>query len=59
MPWFEATVQTPLEKNGFLFRTTTNIIYVDCPIMILHAEDDEVIPYRFGRKVRDNIYYFI
>lgn len=53
MPWFEATVQTPLEKNGFLFRTTTNIIYVDCPIMILHAEDDEVIPYRFGRKVAE------
>lgn len=51
LPWFEPTVLDPLERNKFHFKTTTNILGVDCPIMILHAEDDSVIPYFLGEKL--------
>ncbi|XP_050518670.1 lysophosphatidylserine lipase ABHD12 isoform X2 [Diabrotica virgifera virgifera] len=51
MPWFTATVLNPIEKNGFQFKTTTNILDVDCPIMVMHAQDDNVIPYTLGEKV--------
>nr|XP_023019042.1 monoacylglycerol lipase ABHD12-like isoform X1 [Leptinotarsa decemlineata] len=53
LAYFESTVQRPLEKNGFLFRTTTNILSVDCPIMIMHAMDDNVIPIALGRKLSE------
>ncbi|XP_057651355.1 lysophosphatidylserine lipase ABHD12-like isoform X1 [Diorhabda carinulata] len=51
--WFEATVLNPLEKNGFHFKSTTNILDVDCPIMHLHAQDDFVIPWTLGKKLID------
>ncbi|KAJ8944123.1 hypothetical protein NQ318_013305 [Aromia moschata] len=51
LAYFEQTVLEPLEKNGFLFRSTTNILYVDCPIMIMHAQDDNVVHYTLGRKL--------
>lgn len=53
MPWFNLTIQDPLENNGFLFDTRKNILKVDSPIMIMHAEDDPIIPYTFGRTLFD------
>ncbi|KAG5898034.1 hypothetical protein JTB14_001745 [Gonioctena quinquepunctata] len=53
LAYFEQTVLTPLEENGFLFRTSTNILSVDCPIMIMHAQDDNVIPFRLGKKLSE------
>lgn len=55
LPYFEATVLNPLAKNGFLFETVKNILFVDCPIMIMIAEDDDVIPFEMGRKVLLNL----
>nr|CAH7765324.1 unnamed protein product [Callosobruchus chinensis] len=49
--YFNATILDPLERNGFLFKTTENILSVDCPIMMMHAEDDNVIPWRLGFKL--------
>ncbi|KAJ8968626.1 hypothetical protein NQ314_002206, partial [Rhamnusium bicolor] len=51
LPWFEMTILNPLHKNGFIFDTATNILNVSCPIMILHAEDDHIVPFQFGKKV--------
>ncbi|CAH1119520.1 unnamed protein product [Phaedon cochleariae] len=51
LAYFDETFLNPLEKNGFHFRTSTNILYVDCPIMILHAKDDDVVPWEFGSKL--------
>lgn len=42
----------PLEKNGFRFYSTTNILSVDSPLLMMHAEDDPVIPHRLGEEVR-------
>lgn len=51
LAYFNATVLDPLERHNFHFKTTTNILQVDCPIMIMHAEDDNVIPYYLGKKL--------
>ncbi|XP_063911023.1 lysophosphatidylserine lipase ABHD12-like [Zophobas morio] len=53
LPWFKATILRPLEKNGFLFDTSKNILNVECPVMILCAEDDSIVPYKFGQKIRE------
>ncbi|CAG9855888.1 unnamed protein product [Phyllotreta striolata] len=51
LPWFSATILDPLRKNGFLFETDRFIATLNCPVMILHAEDDYEIPVKFGRKL--------
>ncbi|ENN79842.1 hypothetical protein YQE_03664, partial [Dendroctonus ponderosae] len=45
LPWFWDTVVKPLQHNGFLFDTTKHIEMVQCPILFLHAKDDEIVPY--------------
>nr|XP_023019045.1 monoacylglycerol lipase ABHD12-like isoform X2 [Leptinotarsa decemlineata] len=51
LPWFSATILEPLERNGFIFNTSSNILEVTCPIMILHAQDDPEVPCEFGRQL--------
>lgn len=51
LAYFEQTFQDPVEENGFIFRTIENIKHVDCPVMVVHAEDDGMIPYHLGKKV--------
>lgn len=52
LPWFEKTILEPVEKNGLGFNVATAIEVVTCPVMMMHAADDTVIPYSLGRKVR-------
>ncbi|VDN06173.1 unnamed protein product [Thelazia callipaeda] len=54
LPWFERTVLDSLNRSGLNMSTDVRITKVDCPILILHAEDDHVIPVRLGRKLRDS-----
>ncbi|ERL89502.1 hypothetical protein D910_06868 [Dendroctonus ponderosae] len=51
LAYFNATILNPLDENGFHFYSTTHILHVDCPIMILHAEDDGMIPSALGEKL--------
>ncbi|XP_060520278.1 lysophosphatidylserine lipase ABHD12-like [Cylas formicarius] len=53
LAWFDATILRPLDNNGFHFRSTSNILSVDCPVMQLHAEDDNVVPYDLGEKLHE------
>ncbi|XP_031357263.1 lysophosphatidylserine lipase ABHD12-like [Photinus pyralis] len=60
-PWFKPTFLDSLRENEFLFKTDEYILSVDCPIMIVHAEDNHLIPYtqseklvRIGNKKRVN-----
>ncbi|KAF5297378.1 hypothetical protein FQR65_LT01309 [Abscondita terminalis] len=55
LPWFNATMLNPLWKNGFRFETERHILNVDCPIMILHSKDDDIIPYSLGVKLYDTV----
>nr|CAI5846570.1 unnamed protein product [Callosobruchus analis] len=51
LPWFSYTVIDPMQENGFLFQSDKHICKVDAPIIILHAEDDHVVPFKLGRKL--------
>lgn len=52
LPWFELCVVNAVHDHGFIFNTTRNVQDVDCPIMIMHARDDPVIPFTLGEKVK-------
>lgn len=52
LAYFAACFLDPLDRNGFRFYSTTNILYVDAPLLMMHAEDDNIIPYRLGVRVR-------
>lgn len=41
----------PFYKNNLRFESDKHITKIDCPIMILHAEDDGVIPVFLAEKV--------
>lgn len=51
LPWFKATVLDSFYSNNLGFNTSTYIDQVDCPIMMMHSEDDPIIPYHLGRRV--------
>ncbi|XP_028133806.2 lysophosphatidylserine lipase ABHD12 [Diabrotica virgifera virgifera] len=53
LPWFDTVVVEPLMHNGFVFNTTKHLKTITCPVMILHAQDDNEIPYYFGRRLAD------
>lgn len=50
LPWFENTIVNPMAEN-FPFATDKYICGIDIPVMILHAKDDKVVPYKLGYKV--------
>ncbi|KAK9879687.1 hypothetical protein WA026_006747 [Henosepilachna vigintioctopunctata] len=51
LPWFKYTIIDPMIQNGFDFDSQSYILDVDCPIMIIHAKDDEIIPYQLATKL--------
>ncbi|KAB0792090.1 hypothetical protein PPYR_14051 [Photinus pyralis] len=51
LPWFNSTILDPIWNNGFRFEISAHISNVDCPVMILHAKDDEIIPYQLAVKL--------
>ncbi|XP_045470458.1 lysophosphatidylserine lipase ABHD12-like isoform X1 [Harmonia axyridis] len=51
LPWFSYTMIDPMVENGFDFNSQEYILNVDCPVMIIHAKDDEIIPYQIATKL--------
>ncbi|CRK98025.1 CLUMA_CG011394, isoform A [Clunio marinus] len=51
LPWFETTILKPIYENGFRFESDQRISEFRSPVMILHAENDRVIPYELGYKL--------
>jgi fermentation-respiration switch protein FrsA (DUF1100 family) len=49
----------PIVYNGFGFESTKYIVDVDCPIMILHAKDDTIVPYDLATKVFFSVFLLI
>ncbi|MCP9262801.1 Monoacylglycerol lipase ABHD12 [Dirofilaria immitis] len=54
LPWFEKMILESLSRSGLEMNTDERITRVDCPILILHAEDDHIIPLRLARKLHKN-----
>lgn len=52
LPWFHWMAVEPFYKNNLRFESDEHITKIYCPIMILHAEDDGVIPVFLAEKVR-------
>lgn len=51
LPWFEFTIVNPMYENHLTFESDRWIGKVKEPVMILHAEDDRVVPFHLGYKV--------
>lgn len=50
-PWFEFFFVDPVGENQLLFETDKHLGIVKSPVLILHAEDDMVVPYQLGRRL--------
>lgn len=51
LPWFQWVIIEPFYKNNLRFESDKHITKIECPIMILHAEDDGVIPISLAEKL--------
>ncbi|XP_066964156.1 lysophosphatidylserine lipase ABHD12-like isoform X1 [Macrobrachium rosenbergii] len=51
MPKFEWLFLEPLAASGIDFRSDDHIVHINAPVLILHAEDDLVVPFALGRKL--------
>lgn len=51
MPRFEWLFLEPLATSGIDFRSDDHIVHVQTPVLILHAEDDLVVPFALGQKL--------
>ncbi|XP_069697609.1 lysophosphatidylserine lipase ABHD12 isoform X1 [Periplaneta americana] len=51
LPWFEYFFVDPVGENKLLFETDKHLGVIKAPVLILHAEDDMVIPFRLGKRL--------
>lgn len=51
LPWFDMTIVDPMYENNLRFESDKHIATFPQPVLILHAEDDIVVPYKLGHKV--------
>lgn len=55
LPWFDYFFTEPMYENGFKFESDKHLLRVKAPILILHAEDDLVIPISLGHKLYNKV----
>lgn len=54
MPWFDYMILDPLVDNvDFNFDSLSRLPKVQCPLLILHAEDDPIVPFWLGKRLYD------
>lgn len=51
LPGFQSLIWDLLEENNLLFANDENLKVLTSPLLILHAEDDNIIPHHMGRKL--------
>uniref|UniRef100_A0A1L8DY46 Putative monoacylglycerol lipase abhd12 n=1 Tax=Nyssomyia neivai TaxID=330878 RepID=A0A1L8DY46_9DIPT len=51
LPWFDFTISDPMYRNSLRFESDVHIGEFSQPILILHAEDDLVVPFKLGYKL--------
>lgn len=51
LPWFDALIVQPMYNNNLRFESDSHIGEFRQPILILHAEDDLVVPFKLGYKL--------
>ncbi|XP_044728989.1 lysophosphatidylserine lipase ABHD12 [Chrysoperla carnea] len=53
LPWFDYLVPDAMYGNGLRFESDKHILNFKAPIVILHAEDDGVVPFHLGKKLHE------
>lgn len=51
LPWFDITIANPMYDNSLRFESDQHISEFRQPVLILHAEDDYVVPFQLGYKL--------
>ncbi|XP_055317006.1 lysophosphatidylserine lipase ABHD12 isoform X2 [Sitodiplosis mosellana] len=51
LPWFDYTIVDPMFENKLRFESDKHVSTFPQPLMILHAVDDLVVPYKLGHKL--------
>ncbi|XP_061517031.1 lysophosphatidylserine lipase ABHD12 isoform X4 [Anopheles gambiae] len=51
LPWFDYLISRPMYKNKLRFESDQHIAEFRQPVLILHAEDDLVVPFELGYKL--------
>ncbi|XP_077912952.1 lysophosphatidylserine lipase ABHD12 isoform X3 [Halichoerus grypus] len=53
-PGFDWFFLDPITSSGIKFANDENVKHISCSLLILHAEDDPVVPFQLGRKQGDH-----
>eukprot|EP00069_Balaena_mysticetus_P009000 bmy_06180T0 len=51
LPGFLSTVMDALRKDELVFPSDENVKFLSSPLLIIHGEDDKMVPLEFGKKV--------
>lgn len=51
LPGFKSLLEYLLEENNIVFANDKNLKILTSPLLILHAEDDHVVPYHMGEQL--------
>uniref|UniRef100_A0AC35UG10 Lysophosphatidylserine lipase ABHD12 n=1 Tax=Rhabditophanes sp. KR3021 TaxID=114890 RepID=A0AC35UG10_9BILA len=51
IPYIEYIIVDSLKSSGLVFDSDISITHLTCPILIIHAEDDHVIPSTLGEQL--------
>ncbi|XP_058460195.1 lysophosphatidylserine lipase ABHD12 isoform X2 [Malaya genurostris] len=51
LPWFDFMITGPMYANQLRFESDQHIAEFRQPVLILHAEDDHVVPFKLGYKL--------
>ncbi|XP_053684035.1 lysophosphatidylserine lipase ABHD12 isoform X1 [Sabethes cyaneus] len=51
LPWFDFMIISPMYDNQLRFESDHHISEFRQPVLILHAEDDAVVPFKLGYKL--------
>ncbi|XP_076605161.1 lysophosphatidylserine lipase ABHD12-like [Chaetodon auriga] len=51
LPGFESLLWDIVEMNNVVFANDKNLKVLTCPLLILHSESDNVVPYHMGLKL--------
>nr|CAD7411422.1 unnamed protein product [Timema poppensis] len=54
LPWFDFCFADSVGENNLLFETDKHLRNVRSRILILHAEDDKVIPFKLAKKLYES-----
>ncbi|KAK7142498.1 hypothetical protein R3I94_011993 [Phoxinus phoxinus] len=53
LPGFDWFFLDSISANDIRFASDENVKHISCPVLILHAEDDTVVPFQLGKKLYD------